>query len=122
MALWNTRFIENNPMLIDIENYLHKLAPEMKRVSSGRSEFCNSLTQSLLNRKEFSDVLYIEGRHTEKQTPERYIGLWESVNDVRVQAGEERFNQFLEYIKNVTNDVSLIDAEYLTRAWIGRRA
>lgn len=34
-------------------------------------------------------VLYLEVRHTEMQTPERYIGLLESVNDVRVQAGEE---------------------------------
>lgn len=122
MALWNTRSIENNLLLVDIENYLYKLVPEMKRVSSGKSGFCASLTRRLKARHEFSDVLYLEGRHTEMQTPERYLGLWESVNDVRVQAGEERFRQFLEYIKDVTRDVGHIEAEYLTRAWIARKA
>ena len=71
---------------------------------------------------EFSDVLYVEGRHVEKQSPERYIGLWESVNDVRVQAGEEKFRQFIEYIRSVTQNIEFIEAEYLTRAWIARVA
>ena len=121
MALWNTRRYESNPLLTAIEEYLHKLVPDMKRVSSGRSEFCNGLTERLKQREEFSDVLYLEGRHTELQSPERYIGLWESVNDVRVQAGEERFAQFIEHIRKVTKDIQAIEAEYLTRAWIARR-
>lgn len=121
MALWNTRYFESNPLLVKIEDYLKKLVPEMKRVSSGRSEFCNHLTEKLLARDEFSDVVYLEGRHTEKQTPQRYIGLWESVNDVRVQAGEERFKQFIDFIKKETSGLDFIDAEYLTRAWIARR-
>ena len=120
MALWNTRFYESNPLLMEIEDYLHKLVPELKRVSSGRSEFCNGLTERLRAQKEFSDVLYLEGRHTEQQTPERYLGLWESVNDVRVQAGEERFAQFLNHIRQVTKGLEFIEAEYLTRAWVAR--
>ena len=121
MALWNTRYFESNPLLVEIEDYLHKLVPNMKRVSSGRSAFCDTLTDSLRQRSEFSDVLYMEGRHVERQTPEHYIGLWESVNDVRVQAGEERFAQFLDHIRQVTRGIEFIEAEYLTRAWIVRR-
>lgn len=121
MALWNTRHFETNPVLVEIESYLHKLVPEMKRVSSGRSEFCEHLTDRLLARPEFSDVLYLEGRHTEEQSPERYIGLWESVNDVRVQAGEERFGRFLDHIREVTKGITAIEAEYTTRAWLARR-
>lgn len=121
MALWNTRRFEANPLLVEIEAYLHTLVPELKRVSSGRSEFCDTLTERLLQREEFADVLYLEGRHTELQSPERYIGLWESVNDVRVQAGEERFARFIEHIREVTRDIAVIEAGYLTRAWIARR-
>lgn len=120
MVLWNPRWYESNPLLVEIENYLHRLVPEMKRVSSGRSSFCDDLRQRLLARPEFDDVLYLEGRHTEMQTPERYIGLWESVNDVRVQAGEERFAQFLDHVRDVTKDSKAIAAEYLTRAWVAR--
>lgn len=120
MALWNTRRFESNPLLVEIEDYLHTLVPELKRVSSGRSEFCNTLTDRLRQRAEFADVLYLEGRHTELQSPEHYIGLWQSVNDVRVQAGEERFARFIDHIKKVTRKTPVIEAEYLTRAWIAR--
>ncbi|MFV0421123.1 class I SAM-dependent methyltransferase [Oleidesulfovibrio sp.] len=121
MALWNTRKWESNPLLVRIENQLHDLVPEMKRVSSGRSEFCNNLTESLKARPEFDDVVYLEGCHVELQSVERYIGLWESVNDVRVQAGPERFASFLDIIRKETESVDVIEAEYLTRAWIARR-
>ena len=121
MALWNTRRYESNPLLVDIENYLHTLVPGMKRISSGRSEFCATLTDRLLQCGSFSDVIYVEGRHTELQTPAHYIGLWESVNDVRVQAGEERFEKFIKYIRCVTSNVDQIEAEYTTRAWIARK-
>lgn len=120
MALWNTRRYESNPLLVEIEGYLHKLVPELQRVSSGRSAFCEALTERLGARPEFADILYVEGRHTEMQTPERYIGLWESVNDVRVQAGEERFAQFLDHICERMKDTDVIAADYLTRAWIAR--
>lgn len=121
MALWNTRRYETNPLLVEIENHLHTLVPELKRVSSGRSAFCDTLTERLEQRSEFEDVLYLEGRHTEKQDQERYIGLWESVNDVRVQAGEERFQHFIDYVRERTGDIPVISAEYLTRAWIARK-
>jgi len=120
MALWNTRRYESNPLLVEIEDYLHALVPELRRVSSGRSAFCDGLTDRLAGRKEFADVLYLEGRHTEQQSPEQYIGLWESVNDVRVQAGEERFARFLDYIRERTAQLDHIDAEYTTRAWVAR--
>ena len=121
MALWNTRRFESNPLLVEIEDHLHALVPELRRVSSGRSEFCGTLTERLRECGAFEDVLYLEGRHTEEQSPERYIGLWESVNDVRVQAGEERFRRFIDYIRERTADVPVIEAEYLTRAWIARK-
>ena len=34
MALWNTRCYESNPLLAEIEGFLHKLVPDIKRVSS----------------------------------------------------------------------------------------
>jgi len=51
-------------------------------------------------------------------TPDRYLGLWKSVNDIRAQAGEGIFQEFLDYIKaKIENEKSVI-VPYKTRAWI----
>ncbi len=121
-ALWNTRDIKGHGLLEDIEAKLHELIPGLKRVSSGRSEFTESLEGRLRASDIFEDVIYLEGRHVERQTPEHYIGLWESVNDIRVQAGAEKFGQFIDYIKSRIEGVEYINATYLTRAWAARRA
>ena len=54
-------------------------------------------------------------------TPERYIGAWRSVNDVRVQLGEKQFAAFLEFgAQRVAGERSVVTT-YLTRAWSARR-
>lgn len=122
MALWNPRYYESNPLLVDIEDTLHSMVPHLKPISSRRSEFCAGLLERLLQRAEFSDVLYLEGRHVERQTQERYIGLWQSVNDVQVQAGEEVFARFISAVRDKIAASPYIEAEYLTKAWLARRA
>lgn len=119
-ALWNTRLIGQNPVLAEIEGNLRKIAPGIKRVSSGRSEFCKNLDSRLSNCGYFGKVRYTEGRHLERMTKERYIGIWQSVNDVRVQAGPKRFREFMDYLKDRLSQADFIDAAYLTRAWLAR--
>ncbi|WP_027721178.1 class I SAM-dependent methyltransferase [Maridesulfovibrio zosterae] len=121
LALWNTRAVERDPFTKDVEEYLHKLLPKLKRKSSGRSEFCDNLHSRLSGCDEFEDVVYLEGFHVEQQNQERYIGLWNSVNDIRVQAGEEQFKKFMDYIEKETNKIPYINAHYQTRAWLARR-
>jgi ubiquinone/menaquinone biosynthesis C-methylase UbiE len=119
-ALWNPRLLEANPFLLEIENKLYEMAPHIKRVSSGRASFTDELATNLRNRPEFSDVIYIEGQHKVEQTPEEYLGVWWSVNDIRVQAGEECFAAFMEYVKEKVADVKFIETTYETRAWVAR--
>ena len=121
LALWNTRAIERDPVTTDIENFLRKLVPDMKRKSSGRSEFCENLTDRLSDCGTFKNAAYLEGFHVEKQSIERYIGLWRSVNDVQVQAGPKKFEQFIEYIEDRTKGMEHINAHYQTRAWLARK-
>lgn len=120
-ALWNTRVIEGHPLLEDIEGKIYELAPNLKRVSSGRSEFAEGLSRRLENCGRFSEVIYLEGWHVEQQSPQRYLGLWKSVNDIQVQLGQEKFQQFLDYIQLKTKDLDHIDARYKTRCWLARR-
>jgi SAM-dependent methyltransferase len=122
VALWNPRYIEANPLLVEIEDQIAKLKPDIKRVSSGRSGLTERLTDLLSNKPLFTDVLYLEGRHTSKQTPAQYLGAWRSVNDLQVQLGPQLFQKFLDYVTERTAGLPSIDTTYLTRAWAARRA
>lgn len=120
-ALWNPRLIEVNPLLVEVEAHLDTLRPNIKRVSSGRSGITETLTEQLWASPFFEDVLYIEGRHVIEMSPERYLGAWRSVNDLRVQLGPKKFDVFLNFIERRIAGLKVIDATYLTRAWSARR-
>lgn len=120
-AIWNPRLIELNPLLVEIEAHLDTLRPDIKRVSSGRSGITASLTEQLWSSPWFEDVVYLEGRHVIRMTPERYLGAWRSVNDLRVQLGAKPFNAFLHFVEQRISGQNSIEATYLTRAWSARR-
>ncbi len=120
-ALWNPRLIEVNPLLVEIEAYLDSLRSNIKRVSSGRSGITETLSERLWASPYFDDVVYLEGRHVIAMTPERYLGAWRSVNDLRVQLGPETFDVFLDFVEKRIAGQCVIEATYLTRAWSARR-
>jgi ubiquinone/menaquinone biosynthesis C-methylase UbiE len=119
-ALWNTRQIDTNPLLIEIEATLGAMVPDLIRVSTGRSPFCNTLSARLSDCPIFETPIYLEGTHVEYMSPERYLGIWRSVNDVRVQLGEKRFQKFLRFVQQKTKGLRHIEATYQTRAWCSR--
>jgi hypothetical protein len=69
----------------------------------------------------FDDVVYLEGRHVARQTPEQYLGAWRSVNDLQVQLGPDLFHKYMDYIERKTVGLPAIETTYLTRAWTARR-
>jgi SAM-dependent methyltransferase len=120
-ALWNPRLIEVNPLLVEIEAHLDTLRPNIKRVSSGRSGITETLNDRLWECPYFEDVVYLEGRHVISMNPDRYLGAWRSVNDLRVQLGPDKFDQFMVFVENRIEGLDVIEATYLTRAWTARR-
>ena len=122
VALWNPRFIEANPLLVEIEAQITRLKPDIRRVSSGRSGITERLTDMLSAKPQFAELLYLEGRHSARQTPEQYIGAWRSVNDLQVQLGPELFRKFLDFVEKRIAGLAAIETTYLTRAWAARRA
>jgi hypothetical protein len=120
--LWNPRFIEANPLLVEIEAQIAQLKPDVQRVSSGRSGIAERLTDMLSAKPQFADVLYLEGRHSLYQTPAQYIGAWRSVNDLQVQLGPELFGEFLHFTEKRIAGLTAIETTYVTRAWVARRA
>lgn len=120
-ALWNPRLIEVNPLLVEIESHLNTLRPNIQRVSSGRSGITETLTERLAESPYFEDIVYLEGRHVIEMAPDRYLGAWRSVNDLRVQLGPEKFDSFLDFVEKRISKSRVIEATYLTRAWSARR-
>lgn len=121
VALWNARLIEADPLHAEIEARIAALAPEMTRVSSGASGITATLTERLFASDLFGDVVYLEGRHVESRTPAQYLGVWESVNDVRVQLGEARWRAFMDFVAARIDGMARIDTTYRTRAWSAAR-
>lgn len=119
-ALWNPRLIEANPLLMEIEDEIKDVRPDVTRVSSGRSGITNTLTDTLFASGQFDDVIYIEGRHVINMPRERYIAAWRSVNDLRVQLGDTGFARFMARVEEIVADVDMIEATYLTRSWTAR--
>jgi hypothetical protein len=107
---------------VEIEAQITRLKPDIQRVSSGRSGITERLTDMLSAKPHFADVLYLEGRHSLRQTPAQYVGAWRSVNDLQVQLGPDRFREFLDFIENRIAGLTAIETTYLTRAWAARRA
>jgi SAM-dependent methyltransferase len=122
VALWNPRFIEASPLLVEIEGYLAELAPNMRRVSSGRSSFTDTLSERLASTPGFEDLLYLEGRHTAQQSCEEYLGAWRSVNDVQSQLGPTAWATFMKRVEQKISGLSVIETVFLTRAWTVRKA
>jgi ubiquinone/menaquinone biosynthesis C-methylase UbiE len=121
VALWNPRLIEANPLLVEIEEEIFRLKPTLKRVSSGSSGFIDTLEDRLYDTGLFDDLIYLEGRHVMDQTPEHYLGVWQSVNDIRVQLGPDNWAAFLRFVEAKTAGLDSIATTYRTRAWAARR-
>jgi len=120
-ALWNPRLIEVNPLLVEIEEHLEVLRPNIKRISSGRSGITKCLTEKLEGSGYFCNVIYLEGKHVISMSPERYLGAWRSVNDLQVQLGQKTFESFLNFVESKISNLEAIEATYLTRAWAARK-
>lgn len=120
VALWNPRFLKDHPRQLEIEDHLKTLKPDMHRVSSGSTGLADRLADMFSAHAKFDSVQYFEGFHTVRRTPENYIGVWRSVNDIQTQLGPERFEQFIAYIEDKIEGLPYIDTTYKTRAWVCR--
>lgn len=119
-ALWNPRFLDDSPMLLEIEDKLREFVPNLKRVSSGLSGIAGQLTEKLASHPAFGDVLYLEAVDTVFLSKEAYLGAWWSVNDIRAQAGEIAFEKFMHFVEDRISEHKSIECKYKTRAWIAR--
>ena len=116
-AIWNPREIEGHELLECIEQVIHDALPDMKRVSSGSKKNIGDIENKLLSTPYFGNIVFTEAPHSIVMSKERYMGIWRSVNDIRVQAGEDAFNKILETIESIIEPFDNITVYYRSRAW-----
>ena len=119
-ALWNSRLIAVNPLLVEIELHLHTLQLNMERVFFGRSGITETLTEQLWSSPYFKEVAYAEVRHVIPTTPKHYLAIWRSGNDINTQLGPNKFNTFTEFVEKRITGLKVIEA-YLTCSWSAER-
>ena len=116
-AIWNPRDIEGHPLHEKIEAMIYDELPNMNRVSSGSKKNIGDIEERLLSTKYFSDLFFVEASHEEHMSKERYMGIWRSVNDIQVQAGERKFKEILKNIEEIIKPYDEIVVPYKSRAW-----
>ena len=116
-AIWNPRDIEGHPLHEEIEAMIYNEVPNMNRVSSGSKNNIGDIEERLLSTEYFSDLFFVEAAHEEHMSKERYMGIWRSVNDIQVQAGEAKFQEILHNIEEIIEPYDEIVVPYKSRAW-----
>ena len=117
-AIWNTRITEISTTELKIDNILKEKYKITKRVSSGRSKFTETLFEKLKKCKYFRNVYYVEKIDKVLVKKKKYIGAWRSVNDIQVQLGKKKFQDFLKDLTKLIHSQKNIIVYYKTRAWI----
>ena len=116
-AIWNPRNIASSTLHMEIEDIVYSEVPNIKRVSSGSTVTTEEMYEKMCGMGLFENIILIEAPYYEHMTKERYMNIWKSVNDIRVQAGEERFQRILNKIEHKLKGLDDIDVPYLARAW-----
>lgn len=116
-AIWNPRDIARSALHTEIETMIYREVPNMKRVSSG-----STMTTEIMKEKmpEYKNIVFMECWHEEQMSKERYMNIWRSVNDIRVQAGEEGFGRIMNNIEDILKGQDEILVPYRSRAWTMR--
>jgi ubiquinone/menaquinone biosynthesis C-methylase UbiE len=115
-AIWNPRDIEEDALQKEIDEEIRKMIPDLKRKSSGFQD-TRKWEKILISTGDFKDCFFLETYFKESFTRERYLNVWKSVNDIRVQAGEKRFAEILRVIEEKIKNYDVIEVKYRTRAW-----
>lgn len=120
-AIWNPRNIKVSEFHMDIEKIVYEQVPDMKRVSSGSTVTTALMTEKMCGTELFEEIIFMEAPYSERMTKERYMNIWKSVNDIRVQAGEDGFKRILDDIEEKLTGIEELEVPYTARAWTVRR-
>ena len=120
-AIWNPRNIEASELHSRIEQQIYDIAPSINRVSSGSKANTKKWEEVLISTGHFENVMFMEVDHIEVMSKERYMGAWNSVDDIQAQAGPEKWKQILAMIENEIKDLVQVEVPHKNRDWTAQK-
>ncbi len=119
-ALWNPREIEKGTVFDEIECEIKNILPNLNRVSSGTQNSKNWI-EVIQSTKDFKDCMYMAMPYIENMSKERYIGAWQSVNDIQAQAGGgSKWNEILKMIEDKISGLDELKVKYTIKAYLAK--
>ncbi len=119
-ALWNPREIEKGTVFDEIECEIKNILPNLNRVSSGTQNSKNWI-EVIQSTKDFKNCMYMAMPYIENMSKERYIGAWQSVNDIQAQAGgESKWNEILKMIEDKISGLDELKVKYTIKAYLAK--
>ena len=116
ILLWNPRITEMSKDEQNIQKLLEEKYLIKKRYSSGRN-FNQKKIRDIFKKSDFR--LISSHKITEKKLIKKknYLGAWMSVNDIKVQLGND-FEKFIFDIKKILKNRKLVKVYYQTKIFI----
>ena len=113
--------VDESKDIMEIEQIVYDEIPQLKRVSSGSRSKAKKWENIINDSGYFKNTVYTEISFDEEIPKDRYIGAWKSVNDIRVQAGEDGFKRIISNIKDKLKSFDLIQVPYKNTAWTAQK-
>ena len=105
----------------EIDEIIGGMLPNLRRVSSGLQNV-KDWSRILMSAGSFCDAVFMECDYAEMMTSERYVNIWNSVNDVRAQAGEDLWRIIMQKVREKCLSFKTMSVPYKVRAWTVRRS
>lgn len=122
-AIWRSRDIAKNELMLEIENKIKEMIPPLKRVASALQRDCD-WANVIKSTGDFENCVYLEMPFIQNFSKERYMGIWHSVNDIQAQAteygGEQLWNDIIAMIEGKIANLENIEAHYVMKAYVAK--
>lgn len=118
-AIWNPREIEAGSVFEEIESEINAILPNLKRVSSGTQNSKN-WQEIITSTGDFKECIYMSVDYSEIMDKERYLGAWQSVNDIQAQAGELWQAKIMPMIKSKILNLNELEVKYKIKAYLAQ--
>lgn len=110
---WNVRDFKRDALQDSIEETVKTMVPNLRRTGSSVVDIMEETNTGGL----FREFLYIEGKHIQTFSPERFLATWKAGCDVPSQTSPKLWEEIIEKTKTMIPSADQIETRWLTRTW-----